>query len=58
MAKLSITMSEKGPALRVTKAVADCYTLHRNLRLDFTNGKPKKAVEHLMSVIKPDSLKG
>jgi hypothetical protein len=31
--------------------------LHRNLRLDFINGKPKKAVEHLVSVIRPATLK-
>jgi hypothetical protein len=39
------------------KEVADYYSLHRNLRLDFINGKPKKAVEHLVSVIKPATLK-
>jgi hypothetical protein len=55
--KVSFTMSEKNPALLVTKAVADYYSLHRNLRLDFINGKPKKAVENLMSVIKPATLK-
>jgi hypothetical protein len=33
------------------------YSLHRNLRLDFFNGKPKKTVEHLMSVIRPATLK-
>jgi hypothetical protein len=43
--------------LRVMKAVADYYSLDRNLRLNFINGKPKKAVEHLMSVIKPATLK-
>jgi hypothetical protein len=43
--------------LRVMKAVADYYSLHRNLRLDFINGKPKKAVEHLVSVIRPATLK-
>jgi hypothetical protein len=37
--------------------VADYYSLHRNLRLDFINGKPKKAVEHLVSVIRPATLK-
>jgi hypothetical protein len=51
--KRTFAMSEKDPALRVMKAVADYYSLHRNLRLDFTNGKPKKAVEHLVSVIRP-----
>jgi hypothetical protein len=50
-------MSEKDPALRVMKAVADYYSLHLNLRLDFINGKPKKAVEHLVSVIRPATLK-
>jgi hypothetical protein len=50
-------MSKKDPALRVMKAVADYYSLHRNLRLDFINDKPKKAVEHLVSVIKPATLK-
>jgi hypothetical protein len=38
------------------KAVADYYSLHRNLRLDFINGKTKKAVEHLVSVIRPATL--
>jgi hypothetical protein len=50
-------MSEKDPALRVMKAVADYYSLHRNPRLDFINDKPKKASEHLVSVIKPATLK-
>jgi hypothetical protein len=50
-------MWEKDPVLRVMTAVADCYSLHRNMRLYFINGKPQKAVEHLMSVIKPASLK-
>jgi hypothetical protein len=50
-------MSEKDPAQRVTKAVAVFYLLHRNLRLNFINGKAKKAIEHLVSVIKPDTLK-
>jgi hypothetical protein len=39
------------------KAVAEYYSLHRNLRLDVINGKPKRAVEHLVSVIKPATLK-
>jgi hypothetical protein len=47
LAKVTFAISEKDPALRVMKAVADYYSLHRNLRLDFINGKPKKAVEHL-----------
>jgi hypothetical protein len=47
LAKVTFAMSEKDPALRVMKAVADHYSLHRNLRLDFINGKPKKAVEHV-----------
>jgi hypothetical protein len=57
LAKVTFAMSEKDPALRSMKAVADCYSLHRNLRLDFINGKPKRAVEHLVSVIKPATLK-
>jgi hypothetical protein len=57
LAKVSFNMSEKDPALRVTKAVADYYSLHRNLRLYFINGKPKRAVEHLVSVFKPATLK-
>jgi hypothetical protein len=57
LAKVSFTMSEKGPAARVTKAVADYYSLHRYLILDFINGKPKRAVGHLVSVIKPATLK-
>jgi hypothetical protein len=55
--KVSFGMSEKDLALRVMKAVADYYSLHRNLRLDFINGKPKRAVEHLVSVIRPATLK-
>jgi hypothetical protein len=57
LAKVTFAMSEKDPALRVMKAVADYYSLHRNLRLDFINGKPKKTVEHLVSVIRPATLK-
>jgi hypothetical protein len=57
LTKVSSTMLEKYPALRVTKAVADYYSLHRNLRLEFINGKPKKAVEYLVSEIKPATLK-
>jgi hypothetical protein len=57
LTKVTFAMSEKDPALRVMNAVADCYSLHRNLRLDFINGKPKKAVEHLVSVIRPATLK-
>jgi hypothetical protein len=51
LAKVTFAMSEKDPALHVMKAVADYYSLHRNLRLDFINGKPRKTVEHLVSVI-------
>jgi hypothetical protein len=57
LAKVTFAMSEKDPALRVMKAVADYHSLHRNLRLDFINGKSKKAVEHLVSVIRPATLK-
>jgi hypothetical protein len=57
LAKVSFAMSEKDPALRVMKTVADYYKLHRNLRLDFINEKPKKAVDHFVSVIKPATLK-
>jgi hypothetical protein len=57
LAKVSSAMSENDSALRVTKAVADYYSLHRNLRLDFINGKPEIAVEHLVSVIRPATLK-
>jgi hypothetical protein len=57
LAKVSLKMSEKDPVLRDTKAVADYYSLHKNLRLDFINGKRKRAVEHLVSVIKPATLK-
>jgi hypothetical protein len=38
LAKVSFIMSEKDPALCVTKAVVDYNSLHRNLRLDFING--------------------
>jgi hypothetical protein len=57
LAKVTLAMSEKDPGLLVMKAVADYYSLHRNLRLDFINGKPKKAVEHLVSVMRPATLK-
>jgi hypothetical protein len=57
LAKVTFAMSEKDSALRVMKAVADYYSLHRNLGLDFINSKPKKAVEHLVSVIRPATLK-
>jgi hypothetical protein len=40
LAKVLFIMSEKDPALCVTKAVADYYSLHRNMRLDFINGTP------------------
>jgi hypothetical protein len=56
LTKVAFAMSENDPALRVTKAVADYYSLHRNLKLDFINGKPKKAVEHLVSAFKPATL--
>jgi hypothetical protein len=54
---VTFSMSEKDPALRTMKAVADYDSLHRNLRLDYINDKPKKAVEHLVSAIKPATLK-
>jgi hypothetical protein len=57
LAKVSFTMSEKDPAIRVTKAVAGCYSSHKNMRLMYINGKPRKAVEHLVSVIRPATLK-
>jgi hypothetical protein len=57
LAKVTFAMSGKDPALRVKKRVADNYSLHRNLRLDLINGKPTKAVEHLVSIIKPATLK-
>jgi hypothetical protein len=57
LTKLTFTMSEKDSALRVMKTVANYYSLHRNPTLDFINGKPKRAVEHLVSVIRPATLK-
>jgi hypothetical protein len=57
LAKVTFPMSDKDPALRTMKAVADYYSLHKNLRLDFINGKPKRAVEHILSVIRPATLK-
>jgi hypothetical protein len=42
LAKLAFAMSEKDPALRVMKVVADYDSMHRNLRLDVINGKPKR----------------
>jgi hypothetical protein len=47
LAEVTFAMSEKDPALLLMKAVVDNYSLHRNMRLDFINGKPQKAVEHL-----------
>jgi hypothetical protein len=44
LAKVTFAMSKNDPALRVMKAVAGFYSLDRNLRLDYINGKPKKAV--------------
>jgi hypothetical protein len=57
LTKMTFAMSEKDPVSRVMKAVANYYSLHRNLRLDFINGKPKKVVDHLVSVIRPATLK-
>jgi hypothetical protein len=57
LAKVTFAMSEKDLALRIMKAVAANYSLHRNLRLDYIYGKPRKAVEHLVLVIKPATLK-
>jgi hypothetical protein len=57
LAKVTLAMSKKDPALRVMKAVADHYSLHRKLRLDFIDRKPKRAVEHLVSVFKLATLK-
>jgi 5-methylthioribose kinase len=54
---VTFVMSKMDPALCVMAVVADYYSLHRNLRLDFINGKPKKAVEHLVSVIRSATLK-
>jgi hypothetical protein len=42
LAKVTFAMSKKDPALRVMKAVADYYSLHRNLRLDFINGNRRR----------------
>jgi hypothetical protein len=39
LAKVTFAMSKKDPALRVTKAVSDYYSLHRNLRLDFISAE-------------------
>jgi hypothetical protein len=57
LAKVTFAISEKDSALRVMKAVADYFSMHRNLRLDFINGKPKKVVEHLVSVFKLATFK-
>jgi hypothetical protein len=57
LAKVTFAMLENDPVLRVMKAVVDYCLLRRNLRLDFINGKPKKSVEHLVSVAKPATLK-
>jgi uncharacterized membrane protein YheB (UPF0754 family) len=57
LAKVNFSVSEKDPALRVKKETADYYSLHRNLRLDFIEDKPKQAVKHLVSVIKSATRK-
>jgi hypothetical protein len=44
LAKVSYTMSEKDPSLRVTKVVADYYSLHRKQRLDSINTQLYRAV--------------
>jgi hypothetical protein len=54
--KVTFAMSENDPTLCVMKAAADYYSLQRNLRLAFISGKPKNAVEHLVSVIKQATL--
>jgi hypothetical protein len=41
----------------VTAEFVKAEMLATVLRLDFINGKPKKAVEHLVSVIRPATLK-
>jgi hypothetical protein len=38
------------------KAVANYYSLHKHLKRDFKNSKPKKSVEKLASVIKPPTM--
>jgi hypothetical protein len=48
---------ESDSTFHVTKAVAEYYLLHRNLRLAFNNFRPKKSVEHLVAEIKPATLK-
>jgi hypothetical protein len=50
-------MAENDPALRVTKEIGEYLTLYRNLKLDLVKNKPKRAVEHIVSVIKPTTLK-
>jgi hypothetical protein len=57
LAKLTFSMSEKDPTLCAIKAVANYYSLHRYLKLESINGKSKKAVKHLVSVIKSATLK-
>jgi hypothetical protein len=44
LAKVTFAISEKDPALCDMKAVADYYSLHRNLRLDSTNGSRESGV--------------
>jgi hypothetical protein len=57
LAKVTFAVTKKDPTLRVMKAVADYYSLHRNLRLRFVNGKPMRAVGGLESVIRLATLK-
>jgi hypothetical protein len=49
LAKVSYAVSRKDSALRVIKAVAKYHSLHTNLKLDYTSGKAKTAVEHQVS---------
>jgi hypothetical protein len=57
LAQVKFSPSEKYPALRILKAVSDQYSLPRTLKLDYINGRPKKSIEHLVSMIKLATLK-
>jgi hypothetical protein len=57
LAKVTFSMQEKNLALRVMREDAYYSSLPRNLNLDFICGKPKKVIEHMVSVIKLTTLK-
>jgi hypothetical protein len=60
LAKVTFVMSKMDPALCVMAVVADYYSLHRNLRLDFINGRSatlKTLIESKLEMYKSDLKK-